>query len=215
MAGQQRLAALSAHLLPGAPLAAPAPASAAVQDSHMRTNVFANTVIMPSIGLGCAFVGSEDGRRSQWDVATEMVEAAVSAGYLHFDTAQRYGTEAPIGAVLKSHFQAGTLRREEVFITTKTSNPRPGSGGMPAGGGWVPDGRGYMVDEAADAYAGLTAELEGCLETLQVRAVACCCCRRCCCCCCCCDAGSVSSQCCMATPVGLPRRYLNTFGACG
>jgi diketogulonate reductase-like aldo/keto reductase len=126
----------------------------------------ANTVIMPSIGLGCAY--TKDQGRSQWDIATEMIEAAVLAGVRHFDTAQRYGTEAPLGEVLARHFQNGTLRREDVFVTTKTSNPRPASGGMPAGGGWVPDGNGYMVNEDADAYAGLTAELDGCLETLQL-----------------------------------------------
>ena len=81
MAGQQRLAALSAHLLPASPAPAATPGPAAAEDSHMRTNVFANTVIMPSIGLGCAFVGSEDGVRSQPDITTEMVEAAITAGY--------------------------------------------------------------------------------------------------------------------------------------
>lgn len=136
------------------------------EDSHTGTNVMANTVIMPSIGLGCAYV--PDQGRSQWDVATEMIEAAVQAGVRHFDTAQRYGTEAPLGEVLAGHFKNGTLRREDVFVTTKTSNPRPASGGMPAGGGWVPDGKGYMLNEDVDAYTGLTAELDGCLETLQL-----------------------------------------------
>jgi diketogulonate reductase-like aldo/keto reductase len=176
-AAQRRLDALSAQVRPAAAAASAVAAAAAAAgaagasseaaaDAHMGSNVMANTVIMPSIGLGCAYVADDDGR-SQWDIATEMVEAALQAGFRHFDTAQRYGTEAPLGAVLRSHFKAGTLRREDVFVTTKTSNPRPGSGGMPAGGGWVPEGRGYMVDEASDAYAGLTAELEGCLETLQ------------------------------------------------
>ena len=162
----RRLGALGSqlHVLHGN---APAARSVGVeQDSHTGTNVMANTVIMPSIGLGCAY--TKDQGRSQWDIATEMIEAAVLAGVRHFDTAQRYGTEAPLGEVLARHFQNGTLRREDVFVTTKTSNPRPASGGMPAGGGWVPDGNGYMVNEDADAYAGLTAELDGCLETLQL-----------------------------------------------
>ena len=136
------------------------------EDSHLGRNVMANTVIMPSIGLGCAYVASED--RSQNDITTEIVEAALMEGYRLFDTAQRYGTEKPLGEVLRRHFAAGTLRREDVFITTKTSNPRPGSGGMPAGGGWVPDGKGYMLVDGTDAQAGIKAELEGCLETLQV-----------------------------------------------
>lgn len=138
------------------------------EDAHTGTNVMANTVIMPSIGLGCAYVPDQASGGSQWDIATGMIEAALEAGVRHFDTAQRYGTEAPLGAVLARRFKNGTLRREDVFVTTKTSNPRPASGGMPAGGGWIPDGAGYMLSEDADAYAGLTAELNGCLETLQL-----------------------------------------------
>ena len=141
----------------------------AAEDRHQGSNVLANTVVMPSIGLGCAYV-DKDGR-TQHDITTEIVQAAITAGFRHFDTAQRYGTERPMGEVLKRHFDAGTLRRTEVFITTKTSNPRPGSGGMPAGGGWVPEGRGYMLDDSVDARAGLTAELMGCLDTLQVAYV--------------------------------------------
>ena len=120
------LASVARHLCAGA--------TAAEEDSHLGRNVMANTVIMPSIGLGCAYVASED--RSQDDITTEIVEAALVEGYRLFDTAQRYGTEKPLGEVLRRHFAKGTLRREDVFITTKTSNPRPGSGGMPAGGGF-------------------------------------------------------------------------------
>ena len=61
-------------------------AAAAEEDSHLGRNVMANTVIMPSIGLGCAYVASED--RSQNDITTEIVEAALVEGYRLFDTAQ-------------------------------------------------------------------------------------------------------------------------------
>ena len=141
-------------------------------DRHTGKYVMANTVIMPSVGLGGAFVDGSDGSsRSQAEITTDVVEQAIACGYRLFDTAQRYGTEGPLGATLKRHFDAGSLSRHEVFITTKTSNPRPGSGGMPAGGGWVPDGNGYMLDDAVDARAGIIAELEGCLRTLQVEYV--------------------------------------------
>jgi diketogulonate reductase-like aldo/keto reductase len=63
---------------------------------------------IPQVGLG--LWQSKD--HSQFDVA---FEAAVAAGYRHFDTAQAYGNEQFLGAA----WQASGLKRNELFITTK------------------------------------------------------------------------------------------------
>lgn len=163
------LAVLHSHLLPQHSSSKGPPATPASSSARRDEFVLANGLAMPAIGLGCAYVdGSDVSRRSQHEISTEMVEHAIASGYRAFDTAQRYGTEAPLGEALARHFRKGTLRRDEVFITTKTSNPRPGSGGMPAGGGWGPDGKGYMLCNDIDARAGIVAELEACLRTLQL-----------------------------------------------
>jgi diketogulonate reductase-like aldo/keto reductase len=55
-----------------------------------------------------------------WKVTDEtefntMFDAAVAAGYRHFDTAQVYNNEQFLGAAIKRH----GLKREDLFITTK------------------------------------------------------------------------------------------------
>lgn len=62
---------------------------------------------IPAIGLGTWTLKDRH--------ATEMVEAALEAGYRHVDTARSYGNEAEVGAGLK----ASNLPRDEIFVTTK------------------------------------------------------------------------------------------------
>lgn len=55
-----------------------------------------------------------------WKVTDEaefntMFDAAVAAGYRHFDTAQAYNNEQFVGSAIKRH----GLKRDELFITTK------------------------------------------------------------------------------------------------
>lgn len=67
-----------------------------------------NTREIPRIGLGLWKVTDE----------TEFIvafEAAVSAGYRHFDSAQIYGNEQLLGAAWKK----SGLKRDELFLTTK------------------------------------------------------------------------------------------------
>eukprot|EP00757_Euglenozoa_sp_SAG-D1_P019229 gene19229-6507_t len=45
------------------------------------------------------------------------VKAAIDAGYRHIDCAAVYCNEAEIGAVFSEEFAAGTVKREDVFIT--------------------------------------------------------------------------------------------------
>lgn len=71
---------------------------------------------IPQIGLGL------------WQVkdAAEFnraFDAALAAGYRHFDCAQVYGNEAMLGAAWKRH----GLKREDIFITTKIAIDQFGS----------------------------------------------------------------------------------------
>jgi len=48
-------------------------------------------------------------------------------GFRHLDCAERYRNEAAVGDAIQEAFKAGTLRREELFVTTKlwNTNHRP------------------------------------------------------------------------------------------
>lgn len=63
---------------------------------------------IPQVGLGLWKVTDQNEFR-------QSVEAAIKAGYRHFDTAQAYGNEQMLPAVLKQLH----IKREDVWITTK------------------------------------------------------------------------------------------------
>lgn len=45
---------------------------------------------------------------------------AIAVGYRHFDTASVYGSEQPLGIVIKEAIELGLVKsRDELFITTK------------------------------------------------------------------------------------------------
>lgn len=50
------------------------------------------------------------------------IDAALTAGYRHIDTAFVYMNEAAIGRSLKKWFDSGKIQREELFIVTKVNN---------------------------------------------------------------------------------------------
>src|SRR4051812_40630706 len=61
-------------------------------------------------------------------VATRMAtKAALEAGFRALDTAERYGTEKEVGEGMKEVFEAGKVKREDVFVATKlwNTNHRP------------------------------------------------------------------------------------------
>lgn len=80
----------------------------------MACKVFRTTssgLKIPAVGLGT------------WRAPDAEVEAAIhealKAGYRHFDCALVYRNEKTIGRVFKEWFDAGKLKREDLFITTK------------------------------------------------------------------------------------------------
>lgn len=77
-----------------------------------------NGVQMPIIGFGTHKILDED--------VEEIVYNAIKVGYRHIDTASVYNNEAGIGRAIKRCIQEGIVKREDLFITTKTPWKRPG-----------------------------------------------------------------------------------------
>src|ERR1043166_2031299 len=74
---------------------------------------------IPALGFGTLIPDS---------IATRnATKAALEAGFRVLDTAERYRTETEVGAAMQEVFQAGKIRREEVFVATKlwNTNHRP------------------------------------------------------------------------------------------
>ncbi len=74
---------------------------------------------VPAIGLG-TFGSDKYGEKE----VSEAVYGAVRCGYRLIDCAAVYENEASIGAVLGRLFKEKTVRREDLFITTKVWNDR-------------------------------------------------------------------------------------------
>jgi diketogulonate reductase-like aldo/keto reductase len=74
---------------------------------------------IPALGFG-TLVSNRDETRS-------ATRAAVEEGFRHLDCAERYRNETEVGAALKDLFADGTVRREDLFVTTKlwNNNHRP------------------------------------------------------------------------------------------
>ena len=74
---------------------------------------------IPALGFGTSL--------SDRTKTREAVKGAVKVGFRHLDAAERYRNEAEVGAALKELFADGTVRRDELFVTTKlwNNNHRP------------------------------------------------------------------------------------------
>ncbi|MGB5826107.1 MAG: aldo/keto reductase [Pseudomonas mandelii] len=74
---------------------------------------------MPAVGFGTLF--------RDLSVTTQAVKDALEAGFRHFDCAERYRNEEQVGVAFKQVLDAGKIRRENLFITTKlwNTNHRP------------------------------------------------------------------------------------------
>jgi diketogulonate reductase-like aldo/keto reductase len=60
-------------------------------------------------------------------VTKQATRAALEAGFRHLDCAERYRNEAAVGDAIQEALKAGTLQREDLFVTTKlwNTNHRP------------------------------------------------------------------------------------------
>jgi diketogulonate reductase-like aldo/keto reductase len=57
----------------------------------------------------------------------QATKAALEAGFQHLDCAERYRNEDAVGEAMQEAFKAGTVKREDMFVTTKlwNTNHRP------------------------------------------------------------------------------------------
>ncbi|XP_051172018.1 1,5-anhydro-D-fructose reductase-like [Leptopilina boulardi] len=75
---------------------------------------FNNGKKMPAIGLGTF--------QSKPNEVEEAVKNAIDIGYRCIDTAFFYQNETEIGKAIRAKIQDGTIRREDIFVTTKLWN---------------------------------------------------------------------------------------------
>ncbi|MBR0692013.1 aldo/keto reductase [Bradyrhizobium lablabi] len=86
---------------------------------YTRIPIADGSVAIPAVGFGTLIPDP---------VATrQATRAALDAGFRHLDCAERYRNEAAVGDAMQETFKTGTVRREDVFVTTKlwNSNHRP------------------------------------------------------------------------------------------
>jgi diketogulonate reductase-like aldo/keto reductase len=69
---------------------------------------------MPALGFGTLIRDPA--------VTKQATRAALEAGFRHLDCAELYRNEAAVGEAIQESFAAGTLRREDLFVTTKLWN---------------------------------------------------------------------------------------------
>ena len=74
---------------------------------------------MPAVGFGTLIPDPLATRQA--------TKTALDVGFRHFDCAERYRNEDAVGDALQDVFKAGTIRRDDVFVTTKlwNTNHRP------------------------------------------------------------------------------------------
>jgi len=82
-----------------------------------------NGAKIPVIGLGT--FGSDNYTN---DEIAQAVKYAIQIGYRHIDCASVYGNEKEIGDVLSASISEGTVKREELWITSKVWNNMHGEG---------------------------------------------------------------------------------------
>jgi diketogulonate reductase-like aldo/keto reductase len=86
---------------------------------HSRIRLANGQGAMPAVGFGTLIP----------DLAKtkDATKTALEVGFRHFDCAERYRNEEAVGDAMREIFEAGTVQREDVFVTTKlwNTNHRP------------------------------------------------------------------------------------------
>ena len=89
---------------------------------HLRhtTMPLANGVgVIPAVGFGTLIPNRVTARQA--------IKVALEAGFRHLDCAELYRNEDVVGEAMREAFEAGTVSREDLFVTTKlwNNNHRP------------------------------------------------------------------------------------------
>ncbi|XP_058525513.1 aldo-keto reductase family 1 member C15-like isoform X2 [Ochotona princeps] len=81
---------------------------------HSRSVKLNDGHLMPRLGFGTAASGDVPKSKSY-----EFTKVAIDAGFRHFDSAFIYGNEEQVGEAIREKIADGTVKREDVFYTTK------------------------------------------------------------------------------------------------
>jgi diketogulonate reductase-like aldo/keto reductase len=86
---------------------------------HMKIPLTHGMGAIPAVGFGTLIPDP--------GATMHATKIALEVGFRHFDCAERYGNEDAVGDALHAAFTAGTVRRKDVFVTTKlwNTNHRP------------------------------------------------------------------------------------------
>jgi alcohol dehydrogenase (NADP+) len=86
---------------------------------HTKIPLAHGSGAMPAVGFGSLI--------PDLAAAKQAIKVALEAGFRHIDSAELYRTEGAVGEAVKEALEAGTVKREELFIATKlwNNNHRP------------------------------------------------------------------------------------------
>jgi diketogulonate reductase-like aldo/keto reductase len=86
---------------------------------HTRIPLTHGSGAIPAVGFGTLIPDPV--------ATTQATKTALEVGFRHFDCAERYRNEAAVGDAMQAVFKAGSIRREDVIVTTKlwNTNHRP------------------------------------------------------------------------------------------
>ncbi|XP_060228932.1 aldo-keto reductase family 1 member C21-like [Meriones unguiculatus] len=83
-------------------------------DSKYQCVELSDGYFIPVLGFGTAVP-----HKFPVSMAKDITKIAIDAGFRHFDTASVYHNEDQVGEAIRSKIADGTVRREDVFCTTK------------------------------------------------------------------------------------------------
>ncbi|MBB6187892.1 aldo/keto reductase [Rhodanobacter sp. MP7CTX1] len=86
---------------------------------HVRFPLIQGAGTIPAVGFGTLIPNPV--------AAKQAIKVALEVGFRHLDCAELYRNEDVVGAAMHEAFEAGTVSREELFVTTKlwNNNHRP------------------------------------------------------------------------------------------